>query len=103
MKNITVSVENEITYQLCKVLERTASKFWKTKIMRGTTITASSLLATSRFSSRTVTVTVVDVNEAPVFEKDKVLVWLRENVGAGLYLGEFRARDPDIYSASTIT
>ncbi|KAM4562238.1 cadherin-like protein 26 isoform 2-T3 [Odontesthes bonariensis] len=101
LKNLTISVENEVTYQQCKVLERTTTKFWKTKIIGGTTITASNLQG--YLSSRTVTLTVVDVNEAPVFEKDKVLVWLRENVGVGYYLGEFTARDPDIKSASTIT
>lgn len=108
---MTIIVENEIPYHLCKVVSRSSTGLWKVVTtgaagigagvvnagvaggMTGTGITALSV--------QLVTVAVDDVNEAPIFDKSRKGVTLGENVAAGHYLETFTARDPDVASANT--
>ncbi|XP_076596261.1 cadherin-like protein 26 isoform X2 [Chaetodon auriga] len=101
LKNITISVENEIPYHSCKVVSRTASGLWKVV----TTTTGSTISGTGvdtlRQSTYQMTVTVEDVNEPPIFDKPNKQVTLGENVKAGQYLETFTARDRDTINANT--
>uniref|UniRef100_A0AAQ5XIX5 Cadherin domain-containing protein n=1 Tax=Amphiprion ocellaris TaxID=80972 RepID=A0AAQ5XIX5_AMPOC len=108
-RNITISVENEIPYFTCKVVDR---KIWKVEtisgalesgasVSGGTATVVSGSQQTSVTSSHVVTVSVEDVNEAPVFDKPEKTAFLLENAEAGQYLETFTARDPDVASANT--
>uniref|UniRef100_A0A8P4G384 Cadherin domain-containing protein n=1 Tax=Dicentrarchus labrax TaxID=13489 RepID=A0A8P4G384_DICLA len=101
LKNLTISVENEIPYHSCKVVKRTSTGLWV--ITDGVTIGSATGAtgATLSLSIRQVTVTVVDVNDPPIFDKPNQHVKLSENVAPGQYLVTFTAKDPDIASANT--
>lgn len=96
---MSVSVENEIPYQLCKVVKRTSSSLWE--VVRGATALEGSVETTIVTGQRvTVMVTVEDVNEAPVFDERNKQAKLAENIKKGYHLATFTARDPDIKSAN---
>ncbi|KAM9751919.1 cadherin-like protein 26 [Menidia menidia] len=100
VKNITVTVENEIAFQKCKVLVRTITGLWKTQIIKSVTDATAigSVSGTEqriKLFSYDVTVTVVDVNEHPVFDEDQKSVSLAENAAPGQHLETFKARDFD--------
>ncbi|XP_035511826.1 cadherin-2-like [Morone saxatilis] len=105
LKNLTISVENEIPYHSCKVVKRESNKFslWEIVITGGATISSATGATgtTLSLSTRQVTVTVVDVNDPPIFDKPNQHVKLSENVTAGHYLVTFTAKDPDIASGNT--
>ncbi|XP_078026023.1 cadherin-like protein 26 isoform X1 [Epinephelus lanceolatus] len=89
LRTLTISVENEIPYQTCKVVSRSSS-LWKVETIGGETVTE-----TTRLSTRQVTVTVEDVNEAPIFKPPNKMVSVAENGDVGQYLWTSTAKDPD--------
>lgn len=96
LKNLTISVENEIPYYSCKVVSPSTTGLWEVVTVLGATGSE-----TLRLSTFQVTVVVEDVNEPPVFNKPNKQVKLGENVEPGQYLETFVAKDPDINSANT--
>lgn len=97
--NVSVSVENEIPYHLCKVVKRTSTSFWE--VVSGAAELEGSVGTTSVTSQRaTVMVTVEDISEAPVFDKPNKEAKLGENIKKGYHLATFTARDPDIKSGN---
>ncbi|XP_030590439.1 cadherin-like protein 26 [Archocentrus centrarchus] len=107
MKNITITVENEIPYYSCKVERRSTTGLWKVVTKSGSTATRTTVsgvteteLATGA-SSHQVIVTVEDVNEPPVFDKPSKEVVVTENFGVGKYLETFTAKDPDVTTTNT--
>ncbi|XP_056280107.1 cadherin-2A-like, partial [Pseudoliparis swirei] len=92
-KNVTISVLNEIPYQLCQVEHRSATGLWDV------TIGGRETVAVRRHQ---VTVTVEDVNEPPFFDPPKKRVTQSENVEVGKYLATFTAKDPDVAMANTL-
>ncbi|KAM8753733.1 cadherin-like protein 26 [Acanthopagrus schlegelii] len=111
LKNVTIIVENEIPYHLCKVVSRSSTGLWKVVTTGAAGIGAGVVNAgvaggmtgtgISALSVQLVTVAVDDVNEAPIFDKSHKEVTLGENVAAGRYLETFTARDPDVAGANT--
>ncbi|KAM9350587.1 cadherin-like protein 26 isoform 2-T2 [Symphorus nematophorus] len=108
MKSMTISVENEIPYYTCKVVRRKHTGLWEVTTTSGASITSVSVggggetgTETSGHTTHRVTVTVEDINEAPIFDKPNKQVTLGENIGPGQYLETFTARDPDVTSANT--
>ncbi|XP_030280339.1 cadherin-like protein 26 [Sparus aurata] len=118
LKNVTIIVENEIPYHLCKVESRSSTGLWQV-VTTGEAGTVAGVFSAgvagggvvggmtgtgiSALSVQLVTVAVDDINEAPIFDKSHKKVTLGENVGAGRYLETFTARDPDVASANTFT
>ncbi|XP_070824608.1 cadherin-like protein 26 [Chaetodon trifascialis] len=100
LKNITITVENEIPYHSCKVVSRTASGLWKVVTTSGSTTDATGAETLGQ-STYQMTVTVEDVNEPPIFDKPNKQVSLGENVKAGQYLETFTARDGDTTNENT--
>ncbi|KAK2851634.1 hypothetical protein Q5P01_007910 [Channa striata] len=107
LKNVSISVENEIPYHLCKVKERTATGLW-TVITSSSTRTTETISSTSgtewatSLSTYNVAVIVEDVNEPPVFKEPNKAVTLVENMEVGHYLTTLQAKDPDVSSANTV-
>lgn len=115
---MTIIVENEIPYHLCKVESRSSTGLWQV-VTTGEAGTVAGVFSAgvagggvvggmtgtgiSALSVQLVTVAVDDINEAPIFDKSHKKVTLGENVGAGRYLETFTARDPDVASANTFT
>ncbi|XP_029995890.1 cadherin-13-like isoform X2 [Sphaeramia orbicularis] len=97
VRNVTVSVDNDIPYYSCKVLRRTTTGLWNVHTVGG-----SSVWTPHEASSINVTVTVEDVNEPPVFEKDYKKVIVAENVDTGKYLETFTATDNDFGSKNKV-
>ncbi|XP_070766908.1 cadherin-like protein 26 isoform X2 [Enoplosus armatus] len=96
VKNLTISVENEIPSHSCQVVSRRATGLWEVVTKSG-----GATGTQTQGSSTRVTVTVEDVNEPPVFAKLNKQVMLGENVEQGWYLETFTATDPDITSTNT--
>ncbi|XP_062418682.1 cadherin-like protein 26 isoform X2 [Pungitius pungitius] len=95
VKNLTISVENEIPYATCKVVGRSTTGLWR--------VTTGDLAPeTLGASVGLVTVIVEDVNEPPAFKPPQKEVALVENAEAGKHLETFTAVDPDVASGSTI-
>ncbi len=108
-KNVSldVSVENEIPYHSCKVVTRRTTGLWEVVASsgatgNGVTISGATQTGTTGRTIRTVTVTVEDVNDPPIFDMPNQQVTLGENVEEGQYLATFTARDPDITAANTL-
>lgn len=97
MVNLTVTLDNEIPYYFCKVVKRTGNKLWQ--ISEGKAGTAVQGSASSR--SMSVTVSVEDVNEAPVFTERIKHIQVAENGEKGIHLTRFTASDPDIMQKSS--
>ncbi|XP_070696074.1 cadherin-like protein 26 [Pempheris klunzingeri] len=103
LKNVTISVENEIPYHLCKVVSRRAEGLWEVDTTTVATVGGVMGVGTwTGLSTYYMTVTVEDVNDPPIFDKPNKDVNLGENVKAGQDLVTFTARDPDIASANTL-
>ncbi|XP_045911482.1 cadherin-like protein 26 [Micropterus dolomieu] len=88
-KNLNISVENEIPYHSCKVVNRHTTGLWQV-------VTDSGGRSTYQ-----VTVAVEDVNDPAIFDNPNQQVTVVENVEAGQYLAVFTARDPDFAAAKT--
>nr|XP_040048445.1 cadherin-like protein 26 [Gasterosteus aculeatus aculeatus] len=95
VKNLTISVENEIPFASCKVVERSAIGLWKVT-------TGGAAPETLGTSGVQVTVIVEDVNEPPAFKPPQKVVAMAENAEAGKHLETFTAVDPDVASGNTI-
>ncbi|XP_026224555.1 cadherin-like protein 26 isoform X2 [Anabas testudineus] len=98
LKNLTVTVENEIPYYLCKVISRTNSRLWEVTVTSGTMSDKAPSLSTYHM-----TVIVEDVNEPPIFNQPNKKVQLKENIGAGYWLEKFTAKDPDVNQKIPLT
>ncbi|KAM8864390.1 cadherin-like protein 26 isoform 2-T2 [Spinachia spinachia] len=95
VKNLTISVENEMPYVWCEVVERSATGLWKIT-------TGGAAPDTPGTSSSRVTVIVEDVNEPPAFTPPQKVVALLENAEVGKHLVTFTAVDPDVASGDTV-
>lgn len=109
MKKLVIIVENDIPFQMCKVVSRsTTTELWKVTTVgaSGASIGGATGAAIGKeehsLSHRLVTVNVDDVNDSPVFEVTNKQVTVKENVKTGHYLVAFTAKDPDINSANTV-
>ncbi|KAL3974686.1 hypothetical protein ACER0C_023312 [Sarotherodon galilaeus] len=103
LKNITITVENEIPYYSCKVEKRSTTGLWKvvTTSVSAATGSAVSFVTGTVPSSHQVIVTVEDVNEPPVFDKTSIETAVPENVKEGQYLATVTAKDPDVANKNT--
>nr|XP_033484428.1 cadherin-2-like [Epinephelus lanceolatus] len=97
LRNLTISVENEISYQTCKVVSRSTTGLWQVVIVSGETVTKKTHLST-----RQVSIIVEDVNEAPYFDTPSKQITVVENVKVGWHLWTFTAKDPDVTSGNII-
>ncbi|XP_042347606.1 cadherin-like protein 26 [Plectropomus leopardus] len=95
MKNLTISVKNELPLYLCKVVSRSTTGLWQVKTVSEKTMTES-------LSTREVKVIVEDVNEPPIFDIIHKQVMVIENSEVGRYLWTFKAKDPDVASGNTV-
>ncbi|XP_035864272.1 cadherin-2-like [Sander lucioperca] len=102
LKNVTISVENEIPFGICKVVRRHTTGLWEVVTIGGATIGGATGTETHSLSTCLVTVIVENVNEPPIFDAPNKQVTLVENVKVGHYLVTFTARDPDVTSANTL-
>lgn len=96
VKNLSISVENEIPYQSCKVQRRNTNGAWDVVKIAGEPGRGQ----VPPLSSRHVSVTVEDVNEPPFFTPSVKDIMVMENVAVGHYLETFTASDLDTNSAS---
>lgn len=99
---MTISVENEIPFGICKVVRRHTTGLWEVVTIGGATIGGATGTETHSLSTCLVTVIVENVNEPPIFDAPNKQVTLVENVKVGHYLVTFTARDPDVTSANTL-
>lgn len=53
-------------------------------------------------STATVHVTVLDMNEGPVFFPDPLIVTMMENIPVGSFVASLNATDPDIFQGQSI-
>lgn len=95
--DLKLTLDNEIPYYFCEVIKRTDSKLWQ---IRGGKTGATDQASTPS-QSMNVTVSVEDVNEAPVFNERIKQVKVAENGEKGINLGKFTAHDPDIMQANS--
>lgn len=101
-RNVTVSVRNEISLFSCKVVSRSTTGLWKvTHVETNSGATGAGVSGQAKDSFIQVTLSVEDVNEAPIFDKTPKTVSLPENEKPGQYLETFTARDPDVANANT--
>lgn len=101
VKNVTITVENEIPYYSCKVQSRSTSGLWKVTYIGGAT-GATMTEAKLSLSTYRLAVIVEDVNDSPIFNEANKSVRFKENVKAGQWLTQFTAKDPDITSGNTV-
>ncbi|XP_032421323.1 cadherin-like protein 26 isoform X2 [Xiphophorus hellerii] len=95
LKNITITVENEIPYFTCKVMDRNTSGLWKIKTDPSFFSGVSMSRRSDGGGTHQMTIVVEDVNEPPVFDELKPIS-LPKNVEVGHYLGTIVSRDPDV-------
>ncbi|XP_043968516.1 cadherin-like protein 26 isoform X1 [Gambusia affinis] len=101
LKNITITVENEIPYFTCKVMDRNTSGLWKIKTDPSIFSGVSTSIRSDGGRTHQMTVVVEDVNEPPVFDELKPIS-LPKNVEVGHYLGRIVSRDPDVQGTRII-
>ncbi|XP_054901946.1 cadherin-like protein 26 [Poeciliopsis prolifica] len=100
LKNITVTVENEIPYFTCKVMDRNTAGLWKIKT-DPSLASGASMSRNDGGGTHQMTVVVEDVNEPPVIDELKPIS-LSKNVEVGHYLGTIVSRDPDVQGTQII-
>lgn len=90
--NLSLTLDNKIPYYLCEVVKQTNTKLWQ--------VTGNKVGPTAQGSipgqSISVTVTVEDANEAPVFDELVKQAKVAENEEKETHLARFTAKDPDI-------
>ncbi|KAM4610050.1 cadherin-like protein 26 isoform 2-T2 [Polymixia lowei] len=91
LRNLSVTVENEIPYHSCKVQKRSSGDRWDLVIVTGKPGTGM----VPPLSTRQVTVNVEDVNDPPYFSPSEKYVSVEENIAVGYYLEKFTAKDMD--------
>lgn len=87
---LSISVENEVPYFSCKVLEKTSAGLWKTSSSGGGGSPAEGSLRSVQ-----VDVSVEDVNDPPEFSHRVVEVALEENSPVGTRVERVTAVDQD--------
>ncbi|KAL1021484.1 hypothetical protein UPYG_G00013870 [Umbra pygmaea] len=92
LRNLSISVENEVPYFSCKVKSRPANDLWEVETISGTSSTGPTPLPPP---TRQVTVKVEDVNDPPFFIPTIKYVMLEENAAVGSYLETLTAKDID--------
>lgn len=85
--SLSISVENEVPYFSCKVLEKTSVGLWK--------VSGGRSLAEVSQPSVQVVVNVVDANDPPEFSWTVKDVALEENSPVGTWVEKVTAVDPD--------
>ncbi|XP_015235608.1 PREDICTED: cadherin-like protein 26 isoform X3 [Cyprinodon variegatus] len=101
LKDIIISVKNEIPYFTCKVIDRNTPGFWKIETDPSFFSGASNTEVSGEAGNLPLTVVIEDINEPPVFDFTKS-VSVPENAEVGYCLGTFPARDPDVTGANQI-
>ncbi|XP_070400695.1 uncharacterized protein [Nothobranchius furzeri] len=89
VRNITVTVENEIPYFSCKVKKRSTVGLWEIETLKDATEEIQ------HPSSCQLTVYVEDVDEPPFFTPPEKDISVPEDVEVGQHLETFTAKDPD--------
>lgn len=84
---LSISVENEVPYFSCKVLEKTSPGLWE--------IASGSSSAEASLRSVQVVVAVEDVNDPPEFSRAVKDVALEENSPVGTWVDRVTAVDHD--------
>ncbi|XP_024147802.1 cadherin-like protein 26 [Oryzias melastigma] len=106
VKNLTITVENEIPYFSCKVVEKRSGSLWKTEVITQTSYTGATYESDTNKQQHShsfrVTVDVEDINEPPVFGKQEKEISMSENDRVGKYLETFTAIDRDVTSSKEI-
>ncbi|RVE70763.1 hypothetical protein OJAV_G00067730 [Oryzias javanicus] len=106
MKNVTITVENEIPYFSCKVVGKRSGSLWETEVITQISYTEGTYNSNTskqlHSHSFGVTVEVEDINEPPVFEKPQKEISLSENTQVGKTLETFTAKDRDITNSKDI-
>ncbi|XP_076607840.1 cadherin-like protein 26 [Chaetodon auriga] len=93
-RQLSISVENEMPYFSCKVMERTSSGLWKVATSSGDDPGAG------QPPSVQVLIDVEDTNDPPMFSVTAKEVKLEENAPSGTWVGKVTAVDPDSSHAS---
>lgn len=91
---LSISVENEVPYFSCKVLEKPSLGLWK--------VSDGSSLAEGSLHSVQVVVNIVDVNDPPEFSWTVKDVFLEENSAVGTWVEKVKAVDPDSNQAKEL-
>lgn len=86
---LSISVENEVPYFSCKVMEKTSSGLWKVATSEGGDPGAGSP------QSVKVLVDIEDVNDPPMFNETVKEVVLEENAPVGTWVEKVTAVDHD--------
>lgn len=94
---LRLTLDNEIPFYFCKVIKRTGTKLWQ---VSGDAVDATAQGSASS-QSMSVTVSVEDVNEAPVFNERIKQAKVAENKEKGIHLARFTATDPDIKQSNS--
>lgn len=103
VRNVIITAKNEIPFQTCKVVRIRKDSLWDVVISGANASAATGKeLLSQHTQGVTLTVTVEDVNEPPIFDESVKQVLLAENVEGGQYLGTFTARDLDFNGTNTI-
>nr|XP_019942004.1 PREDICTED: cadherin-like protein 26 [Paralichthys olivaceus] len=89
LKELSISVENEMPYFFCKVKKRTSSGLWTVDSSEGHN---AGLAQTHTVN---VTIEVEDVNDPPEFSVSIKHTWVEENAPPGTWLGNVTATDSD--------
>lgn len=89
---LSISVENEVPYFTCKVLEKTSRGLWKVNNSRSP--------AEGPLQSVQVVINVQDVNDPPEFSRTVKDVPLEENSPVGTWVEKVTAVDPDSNQAT---
>ncbi|XP_056403545.1 cadherin-like protein 26 [Hyla sarda] len=95
LKNLVFTVENEEPIYTCKILQKPFKGLW---------VVESSKSETQKAKQKAgITVDVLDVNDAPVFKPQTILVTLEEqSIPPGTVLVTIQAKDPDIVAPNKI-
>ncbi|XP_033181201.1 cadherin-like protein 26 [Mastacembelus armatus] len=94
-QNLTIIVENGIPYFSCKMENSISTGLWKVTYNDATADGTKQAQGPSTYQ---ITVTVEDVNEAPIFDQPNKDVRVVENEKPGRHLATFTARDPDAHT-----
>ncbi|KAK5912962.1 hypothetical protein CesoFtcFv8_002789 [Champsocephalus esox] len=86
LRELTISVENEVPYFSCKVKERPPSGLWKVETSKGDVPPPDTVK---------VSIEVEDVNDPPVFSVSVKEVALEENAPIGTWVEKVTAVEPD--------
>ncbi|KAM5135036.1 cadherin-like protein 26 [Mantella aurantiaca] len=93
---LTIAVANEEQFYSCKVMQKPSTGLWVIE-------TAKTRSGKSVSPTTSITVDILDVNDAPVFKPETILVSLVEHsISPGTTLAKVEAKDPDIVAPNKI-